>query len=46
MSPQKTIFPAIPSGTQIESLAGERKVIIFPHFKFTVEYVQFLQSTK
>ena len=43
MSPQKPVFPVILEDTKLESLVGERSVIIFHRFKFSVEDVQFLR---
>ena len=43
MTLQKPVFPVISEDTKLESLAGERSVIMFQRFKFLVEEVQFLQ---
>ena len=45
MSPQKPVFPVISEDTKLETLVGERYVIIFQCFKFLVEDVQLLQSS-
>jgi len=41
--PQKPLFPSISESTKIENLVGERSVIIFQRFKFSVDDVQFLR---
>ena len=43
MSPQKPVFPLISEDTKLETLVGERSVIIFQRFKFTVDDIPFHQ---
>jgi len=41
--PQKPVFPSISDDTTIESLVGERSVIIFQRLKFTHDDIKFLE---
>ena len=43
MSPQEPVFPVIAEDTKLESLVGERSVIILQRFNFSVEDAQFLR---
>ena len=43
MPSQKPVFQSISEDAKIENLVGERSVIIFQHFNFAVEDVQFLR---
>ena len=43
MSPQQPVFPVISEDTKRATLVGERSVIIFQRFKFTVDDIKFLR---